>query len=165
MEALAAYERVMGREDADRGYRDQATHWAGRVHDKLGRPADARRLWERVAREGVDPLDRIRAFDQWALSLLEAEDLEGAAGVLELCRSALRDVSLEETRLGTRVRAALERMRSSDRLVRAIRARHRHRSESDGRSRFPPAWVARPRVAAPGGSTPRRVAPGATLCP
>jgi len=165
MEALAAYERVMGRQGADRAYRDEATHWAGRVHQELGRTADARRLWERVAREGADPLDRIRAFDAWALSLLEEQDLEGAAGVLELCRSALRDVSLEETRLGTKVRASLERMRSVDRLVRAIQARQRRRSESGGGSRFPPARVAMPGSLLPGGSMPRRVVPGATLCP
>ena len=125
--ALAAYEGVIAMGRAERQHRDRATHWAGRVHEELGRPADARRCWERVARNGEDPVSRIAAFDAWAHSLVAGRDLEGAAGVLELCRAELEDVALEETRLGLRVRSALERMSSVNRLKRAIESRLRKR--------------------------------------
>jgi len=128
MEALAAYERVLTDPGADSCVRDRAGYWAGRVHASLGRGADARRAYERVARDGVDPTERVRAFDAWADSLIDEGDLEGAAGVLELCRVSLDDVALEETELGQRVREALERMSSVERLVGEVEERLRRRA-------------------------------------
>jgi len=121
--ALAEYERVLFDPDATPHLRDLATSWAAHVQSQLGRESDARRLWERVARAGEDPLDQVRAFDRWALSLVAGGELEAAAGVLELCRTRLRDRALEQTALGERLRDALERMRSVGPLARAIRSR------------------------------------------
>ena len=152
MEALTAYERILADGDSGNRHRDRASYWAGRVHEELERPGDARRCYERVARRGADPVDRIRAFDAWTSSLIDQSDLEGAAGVLELCRSSLRDVALEETALGERVREALERMRSVGRLAREVEERLRRRLEEDsagagdGRP-IPPRNTPRPRFA------------------
>ncbi len=153
LEALVAYERILADGDSAHRQRDRASYWAGRVHEELGRPGDARRCYERVARRGADPVDRIRAFDAWASSLIDRSDLEGAAGVLELCRSSLRDVALEETALGERVREALERMRSVGRLAREVEERLRRRAEEDsagaGKGRpIPPRHTPRPRFSA-----------------
>jgi hypothetical protein len=135
MAALSAYEEVLARADTWPCYRDRATWWAGRVHMELGRPRDASRCWERVAREGASPLIRIRAFDSWAQRSIDESDLEGAAGILALCRSSLRDVGLEETELGERVRGAMERMHSVTRLARAIEERARRLKEGAEQAR------------------------------
>jgi hypothetical protein len=66
----------------------------------------------------------VRAYDHLALALIEDDDLEGAAGMLERCRAALSDVALEETQRGERVRNALTRMRAIAELRRAIVRRH-----------------------------------------
>ena len=116
--------------------RDDAWYWAGvvwRAEDQLD---DARNAWRRVAEHGVDPLDRILAFDAIALSYVELGDLEAAAGVLNQCLAALSERALEETSEGERVRNALLRMRVVDELQRAI-ARKNHSSEETRSSRNP----------------------------
>lgn|GEM_PF-1539057 len=125
-DALASYEAVeaLGEEHAEE--RDLAAYWSGRVHAQLGRPRDARRCYERAARRGVDPVQRVRAFDAWAQSLVDGGDLEGAAGVIELCRGSVAAYAEEESELGLRVRAALERMRSVESVRREV---ERRRSE------------------------------------
>ncbi len=130
LDALASYEAVTAMEEVDREFSDRARYWAGRIKAKLGRHVEARRSWERVAREGASPLIRIDAFEAWADSLISAEDLEGAAGVLELCRRELQAMGDERTRLGLRVRHALERMPSVKRLARAIAERAKARREA-----------------------------------
>ena len=107
--------------------RDEALLWAGRVWADGGRDADARRVFQRVAEEGEDPLDRVRAYDELGLLHLERGDPEAAAGVLDVCRLALSEVALERTRTGERVRDAMARMRVVDALQRVARARERAR--------------------------------------
>lgn len=124
-EAIAAYEAVVADPAAGPGQRDDASLWLGRVLADLGRGDDAVRTWKRVAENGDDPLDRIRAFDQWAQLLVAKTDLEGAAGVVERCREQLADAAQEESRLGERVRAALTNMRAVDELARAVEKRER----------------------------------------
>ena len=121
--ALAAYEEVFAEEEAARGQRDEAALWIGRVHHEQGRAEDARRTWQRVADGAEDPLDRVRAWDGLASLLVEAGDLEGAAGTLERCRESLAEAAAEETRQGERVRNALSAMRSIDELARAVARR------------------------------------------
>jgi tetratricopeptide (TPR) repeat protein len=122
--ALDGYESIVSSDAATARQKDDASLWCGRVYADLERPKDARRVWQRVADKGDDPLDRIRAWDLMASLLVDQGDLEGAAGTLERCREALSDVAQEESRLGERVRTALASMRSQDELARAVEKRH-----------------------------------------
>lgn len=119
-EALDAYQELYTDARVAPAVRDRAMSWAGRVHDEAGRFDAARRLWERVARTAEDPVERVRAYDLLALALIERGDLEGAAGVLESCRGALRDVASEETQSGARVRGALTQMRAVESLRKSV---------------------------------------------
>ncbi len=132
-EALAAYEAVIADASSAPGQRDDASLWTGRVLADLGRSEDAVRTWTRVAEQGDDPLDRVRAFDLWAQELVTKSDLEGAAGVLERCREKLAEAAQEESRLGERVQAALSGMRVIEELARAVEKRERERKESGKR--------------------------------
>jgi tetratricopeptide (TPR) repeat protein len=126
-DALECFERVegLGRKFAEQ--RDLAAYWQGKVHVLRGRLLDAQRCYKRAALKGVDALRQVRAFDVWMDVLVEQGELEGAAGVLELCRQSLREKALEKSTQGTRVRAALDSMRSPGRLARAVAERHRRR--------------------------------------
>lgn len=128
-QAIAAYEAVVADDTATARQKDDASLWVGRVYSDLERPADARRVWQRVAEKGDDPLDRVRAYDFMVSALVDANDLEGAAGTLARCREALADVAQEESKLGERVRSALAAMRSIDELARAVEKR-KHASDS-----------------------------------
>jgi tetratricopeptide (TPR) repeat protein len=121
--ALDGYEAVVSDESSTVRQKDDAMLWAGRVYSDLERPKDARRMWQRVADKGDDPLDRIKAWDMMASMLVDQADLEGAAGLLERCREALADVAQEESKLGERVRSALSSMRSQEELARAVEKR------------------------------------------
>jgi tetratricopeptide (TPR) repeat protein len=118
--ALACYEAVLADTGATGAQRDDASLWAGAVYQELERPADARRVWQRVADTGEDALDRIRAFDRIASLLVDTGDLEGAAGTLERCKEVLAAPAAEETRNGERVRSALANMRAVEELQRAV---------------------------------------------
>lgn len=121
--ALGDYQSVSAEDKAERRYRDDALLWAGRVCADLGRKDEARRIWEGVAAAAESPLDRIEAFDELVLALVDAGDLEGAAGMLERCKTTLADTANEETQLGERVRNALVRMRAARRLEEAVARR------------------------------------------
>ncbi|MEM7310184.1 MAG: hypothetical protein AAF682_26150 [Planctomycetota bacterium] len=123
--ALDAYLAVVADDGACSHRRDEALLWTGRVHAEARRDSEARRVWTRVAREGEDPLDRIRAYDELGLLWIRRGDAEAAAGVWNQCRSALADDALEQTERGTRVRGALERMRTLRELRRVVRERGR----------------------------------------
>ena len=129
--ALAAYESVVSEETATRRQKDEALLWVGRVYEDQERFDDARRVWQKVADDGEDPLDRVRAFDQIASLLVQKGDLEGAAGTLKRCHEALADVAAEETKLGERVRAALDSMRSPDQVARAVAKRRKQAEAND----------------------------------
>jgi tetratricopeptide (TPR) repeat protein len=130
-EALAAYEAVIADPASTPRQRDDASYWAGHVYAAQKRIEDARRAWQRVADSAEDPLDRVRAWDCIALTYVEAGDLEAAAGTLEKCREGLSEVSVEETRLGERVRDALSTMRAIDDLQRAVEKRDK--AKADGK--------------------------------
>ncbi|HEX6883572.1 MAG TPA: hypothetical protein VF530_09335 [Planctomycetota bacterium] len=132
-EALEAYTDVAADPAVGPARRDDAWLWVGSAWQGLGRDADARQAWTRVAEQGSDALARVRAFDELALLLLAAEDLEGAAGVLDRCLASLSARALEETEEGERVRNALLRMRVVDELPRAL-ARRRASTPAQGTS-------------------------------
>lgn len=133
-EALDAFHGVAASRTAAGRRRDDAWLWVGKLQHARGRTSDAVRAWRLVADGEGDALDRIEAFDLWALSLVESHDLEGAAGVLQAARTALFERSLEETEFGERVRAALERMRVVDRLTDAIEKRRTRDDSSSERA-------------------------------
>ncbi len=145
-DALGWYESVeaLGEDWAEE--RDLGAYGQGRVLSELGRPEDARRCFGRAARHGVAPLQRVRAFDAWAGSLIDAEDLEGAAGVLELGRVSLKEASEELSTLGLRVRAALDGMHSPGRLARAVARRAAKRRGAPPADRAVGAGVGGPPV-------------------
>lgn len=126
-EALRSYEEVeaLGPDFAEQ--RDLAAYWQGKVHGVLGRAEDARRCYQRAADGGVDPIQRIRAFDAWADVLVSQGELEGAAGVLDRCRLALKSKAEELSTLGKRVRGALDHMRAPGKLALAVAERRRRR--------------------------------------
>lgn len=128
--ALASFDAVIADAAASQRQKDDALLWSGRAYADLGRAADARRAWQRVADGAEDPLDRVRAFDWTALAYVDAGDLEAAAGTLERCRDALAEVAVEETKLGERVRNALADMRAHDDLARAIAERDAKRAKT-----------------------------------
>jgi len=121
--ALAEFEALAMLNKAPQNRRDEAGLWAGRVQHDLGLRAQACRTWQRLAQQAEDPIDRIQAWDWLVQDLVDARDLEGAAGMLERAREALAAQAAEETKQGERVRNALQRMRSIDQLQRAIEAR------------------------------------------
>jgi len=123
-DALEAYLDVASDAAANSERREDAWLWAGASWRGLGRIEDARSAWSRVAEQGTDPLARITAFDELALSFLAEDEIEGAAGVLDRCLRALSASALEESERGERVRNALLRMRVVDELQRAIARRH-----------------------------------------
>lgn len=121
--ALDAYLAVVNDPLSEPARRDEAALWAGRIYAELGKLDEARRQWEAVAQRAEDPLQRIDAWDELALELVDGGDLEGAAGWIAKAREIMTDVALEETAQGERVRNALEHMRAIHRLERAIAAR------------------------------------------
>jgi len=133
-EALQSYMDVASDTAAAGRRREDAWLWAGTSWRALGRDEDARAAWTRVAEDGADPIARVRAFDELGLMLLDAGDLEGAAGTLDRCLRALSRNALEETETGERVRNALLRMRVVERLRRAIEVR-KPSSDGQGSSR------------------------------
>ncbi len=133
-EALEAYLDVAGDPAASAARREDAWSWAGTSWKALGQLEDARNAWRRVAEHGTDPLARITAFDELALSYVDELELEGAAGILDQCLRALSASALEETEQGERVRNALLRMRVVDELARAI-TRRRDSSAEQGTPR------------------------------
>ncbi|HUR28541.1 MAG TPA: hypothetical protein VM509_10165, partial [Planctomycetota bacterium] len=121
--ALKFYLAVVGDPLSEPARRDEAALWAGRVYAELGKLDEARRQWEAVAQRAEDPLQKIDAWDELALDLVDGGDLEGAAGWIARARETLSEVALEETAQGERVRNALERMRAIRKLERAVAAR------------------------------------------
>ena len=133
-EALDAYLDVGGDAASSAARREDAWLWAGTSWKRLGNLEEARSAWRRVAEHGTDPLARITAFDELALSFVEESELEGAAGVLDQCLRALSASALEETEQGERVENALLRMRVVEELSRAL-ARKRDASAKRGSPR------------------------------
>ncbi|MDP6410886.1 MAG: hypothetical protein QGI46_16045 [Planctomycetota bacterium] len=124
LEALAVYGILALDPRTPRRERSLGALWGARVLADAGHLAAAAAVWERVLRRATDPLLRVRASDDWGVSLADAGDFEAAAGVLHLCRLAVAERAAELTELGARVRRALEGMRLVGRLARGVRERH-----------------------------------------
>ncbi len=122
--ALDRYLEVASDASAAARWREDAAIWAGKTYAALGELEEARRRLVHVAGTALDPLTRIRAFDEWALTYLVHDDVEAAAGALARCREALAEAANEATELGERVRKALSRMRCIPAIERAVAKRH-----------------------------------------
>jgi hypothetical protein len=85
-------------------------------------------LWREVAEEGVTPRARLDAFERWGEALLSDGDVDGAAGVLHLCRKRLSVAALEATAQGREVRALLRRSSLATSIRRAMCSRQGERS-------------------------------------
>lgn len=110
VEGLAYYDAVLLAPETTRVHADRAAIWRGRMQIELGRIAEARASWWRVARHGSSPLDRIRAHALIAGSWSAAGDPERACAVLERCRDDCEQQAAEISELGSRVRRALARL-------------------------------------------------------
>lgn len=133
-DALAAYLDVVADTSAPAARREDAWCWAGCAWKALGRIEEARAAWQRIRERGTDALARVRAYDELGVLALDAEDPEGAAGLLHECLERLAERALEESEEGARVRNALLRMRIVDELPRAI-ARRKDSSAERGTTR------------------------------
>lgn len=83
----------------------------------------AARLWREVAEGGLTPRARIDAFELWGRELLSSGDVEGAAGVLHLCREKMSAAAFEATAQGRYVRARLRRSTLANSIRRAMCSR------------------------------------------
>jgi len=93
----------------------------------LGQHEAAIGLWRAVAERGVTSRARLDAFTCWGRSLLERGDLEGSAGVLELCRVALEAEARVMTDEGRKLRVLLRHHLFDGALRRQVVSRYRER--------------------------------------
>lgn len=121
--ALEAFEELASSAIADDHLRDLASIWYAKVLAETGQMADAERVLKRASKTAKDPVDRIRAFDELILLIVERGDLEGASGWLRDCKLSVAEQSLELTTEGGRVLRALENMRGLKALQLAIAVR------------------------------------------
>ena len=118
--ALEAYARVIAEFPEEKGYRDDAYDWIGRVNAGARNHEAARSAWMKVAEQGEDPVDRIRAFDRVAGSyIVEGKNVEAGAAI-ERCRSLFAELAEESTSRGARVKKALGGMKSAAKLADAL---------------------------------------------
>ena len=123
--ALAAFEQLVASGPADPHLRDMASVWYAKVLAETGQLPDAERVLRRLTKTATEPTDRIRAYDELILLLVDRGELEGASGWLAECKYSVRDTARELTEKGERVTKALERMRGLTALQKAIEARMR----------------------------------------
>ena len=124
-QALAGYTSVLALHGAAPGVVDTARLWLGRVQLDLGRRGEARSTFAELAQAARSPQVRIDAYDELALEAIGRGDLEGAAGIVDLCLRQLHAQSLEDSQLGRDVGTALDRMRCVHALQLAVRERSR----------------------------------------
>jgi hypothetical protein len=109
--------KLTSKEGVPSRFAEPAALMRGVLLAEMGRRDSAAELWREVAIDGLTPLVRLEAFELWGQQLLEDGDIEGAAGVLHLCRERLSAVSCEATERGEELRARL----TCSRLATAIR--------------------------------------------
>ena len=122
-EACRILQRVSGQGVPSR-FSESARVQRGVALWELGRTDSAVATWRAVAEDGVTPRARLDAFECWGQRLLDDGDLEGAAGVLHLCRVSLSGASLEWTERGYELRALLQNSRLASAIRRGVHLRH-----------------------------------------
>jgi RNA polymerase sigma factor (sigma-70 family) len=120
--AAREYEGVLRQIEAPARLRADASFWLARVEHDRGRVEDAREAWRRALASDVDPLDRLRALDELALSHIDRGEADAARAVLRDGLCSLAASAREASSTGARLRAAIERMRSVRALMPASSA-------------------------------------------
>lgn len=121
--ALAAFEELTASPAADDHLRDMASLWYAKVLSEIDQPRDAERVLRRLVKCAVAPTDRIRAYDELIVMVVDRAELEGASGWLRECKMSVAEESLAMTKEGERIRSALENMRGLKALRSAIEQR------------------------------------------
>jgi tetratricopeptide (TPR) repeat protein len=129
--AIEAYARVVAQFPDEKGYRDDAWMWTGAVHASARDHASARAAWLKVAEQGEDPVDRIRAHDRIAGAYLAEGKNAEAVSTLERCRAAFAEMAEEATSRGSRVKRALAAMKSAPKVADALAKAHGEEAEED----------------------------------
>jgi tetratricopeptide (TPR) repeat protein len=132
--AEEAYDRACGAPHVLGSDRDEALDWRSRLQYQRGAVASAREGWRRLARQSLDPLRRIEAWDRLASQWLDADDLEAAAGELHAARIAFAAHHGASDELSLRIVAALDAMRSLTRAERMVERRWRALQQRDSKS-------------------------------
>ncbi len=132
--AEEAYDRACGAPHVLGSDRDEALDWRSRLQYQRGAVASAREGWRRLARQSLDPLRRIEAWDRLASQWLDADDLEAAAGELHAARVAFAAHHGASDELSRRIVAALDAMRSLTRAERMVERRWRALQQRDSKS-------------------------------
>jgi tetratricopeptide (TPR) repeat protein len=110
--ALESYRKAAVEFADEAGNRDDALYWIGVLQEQNKEYAKSREAWQAVADRGVDPLDRVRAFDRIALSHMKEGNRADAHATVEQARTALHDIAADPSTRGARVKRALDRMRA-----------------------------------------------------
>ncbi|MBI3818675.1 MAG: tetratricopeptide repeat protein [Planctomycetes bacterium] len=110
--AMDTYRKVAADFADETATRDDSLYWIGMMHVQNKEYAKARESFKAVADRGVDPLDRIRAFDKIASTYIKENNRDLASKAIEESKSALHESASEPSSRGARVRKALERMSS-----------------------------------------------------
>ena len=115
-DAAATYEKAAKEYSDLPDQRDAAWLWAGRVRFAMKDNAGARTAWSLVTEKSTDPLDQIRAYDLIAGSFIAEGKTTEAHATVEKCQHALAPAAEEPSSKGSRVKRALERMKSLNKL-------------------------------------------------
>lgn len=120
--AAAAFVLASEATGGTRRRREQALLWRARCVAESGQREAAETLLRELVRRIEDPCDRLRAYDQLVLLLVEQGRLAGAVGFFAEAKRSVTDAAQQATELGDRVRRAIEDMRALDALRVAIRS-------------------------------------------
>lgn len=135
-EAAVLLERAM-RAGVPSRFREHAELLRGVAFVQSGQRDAALEAWRAVAEHGVTPSLRLIAFERWGLALLDGGDVEGAAGVLHLCRMSLESASSGATELGAQLRTSLQLSRLGRAIRGALAQDEAPRATSDALHRSP----------------------------
>ena len=96
--ALESYRKAATEFSDETGSRDDSLYWIGVIHEQNKDYAKSREAWQAVADRGVDPLDRVRAFDRIALSHIKEGNRTEAHAAVEQAKSALHEIAADPRR-------------------------------------------------------------------
>lgn len=130
-DAAATYEKTAKEYSDLPDQRDAAWLWVGKVRFAMKDALAARAAWSLVAEKSTDPLDQIRAYDLIAGSFLAEGKTTEAQAAVEKCQHALAPVAEEPSSRGSRVKRALERMKSLNKLSPAVADASEEEDEED----------------------------------
>lgn len=129
-DAAGTYEKVAKDFSDQADQRDTALLWAGKMKLANKEVDAARASWSIVAEKSQDPFDQIRAFDLIASSYLSEGKQAEATQAVEKCRQLVGPLAEESSSKGTRIKRALEKMKSAAKLATPV-ASADHEGDAD----------------------------------